>query len=220
LMITDEHGVVHVTMDGETHLDFTAKPGGHDTAVPGNPAFDHVDLRRMGRTQAEVTEKKGGAVIATVSLKLSKGAKELTISTVSAGHPDQTTVWTRNGGPKNTLDHMAGDWIEDMGKTRLEQGLTVKIEPTGSGAVHFVSDFSYTARFDGKPYDVMNSRNDTVTLQLVDPHTVDAIYRRNNQVTQKDQWTVSPDGRQMTVTRTASYETGQHLTEKLVFEKQ
>jgi hypothetical protein len=58
-----------------------------------------------------------------------------------------------------------------------------------------------------------------VTLQLVDSHTVDATYRRDNQVTQKDRWTVSPDGQQMTVIRTATYETGQHLAEKLVFKK-
>ena len=35
--------------------------------------------------------------------------------------------------------------------------------------VRFSGGYSYTARFDGKPYDVKNSRNDTVTLQLVDP---------------------------------------------------
>ena len=133
---------------------------------------------------------------------------------------NQTTVWTRSGGAKAPFDAMVGDWTEDLSKTRLRQGLIVKIEPTGNGAVHFTSDFSYTARFDGKPYDLMNSRNDTVTLQLVDPHTVDAIYRRGNQITQKDQWTVSPDGQQMTVTRTATYETGQHLAEKLVVQKQ
>lgn len=220
LIIKDARGVVHVTMDGETHLDFTAKAGGHDTAVPGNPAFDQVELHRIDRKQAEVTEKKGGAVIATIRLKLSKNGKELTIATVSTGHPDQATVWTRSGGAKDPFDHMAGNWTENLSKTRLAQGLIVKIEPAGSGAVHFASDFSYTARFDGKPYDLMNSRNDTVTLQLVDPHTVDAIYRRDNQVTQKDQWTVSPDGLQMTVGSTSTYETGQHLTEKLVFEKQ
>ena len=57
-----------------------------------------------------------------------------------------------------------------------------------------------TARFDGKQYDLKNSRNDTVTLQLVDAHTVDSIYRRDDQLTQKDRWVVSADGKQMTLT--------------------
>ena len=220
LVITDDHGTVHVAMDGETHLDFTAKAGGHDTVVPGNPAFDQVDLRRISKKQAEVTEKKAGAVVATVRLKLSKDQNELTISTMSAGHPDQTTVWNRTGGAKAPFDAMAGNWTADPSKTRLRQGLIVKVDPSGTGGVHFSSDFSYTARLDGKPYNLTNSRNDTVSLQLVDAHTVDATYRRDNQVTQKDRWVVSGDGQQMTVTTTATYETGQHLTEKLVFKKQ
>jgi hypothetical protein len=59
-----------------------------------------------------------------------------------------------------------------------------------------------------------------VSLQLVDPHTVDAFYRRDDQVTQKDRWVVSADGQQMTLTSSSTFETGQHLTEKLVFKKQ
>jgi hypothetical protein len=67
---------------------------------------------------------------------------------------------------------------------------------------------------------VQNSRNDTVTLALVDPHTVEATFRRDDQVSQTDRWVVSADGEQMTLTSTATLETGQHLTEKLVFKKQ
>jgi hypothetical protein len=59
-----------------------------------------------------------------------------------------------------------------------------------------------------------------VTLELVDPHTVDAIYRRDDQIAQKDRWLVSPDGQQMTLSSTGSLETGQRVTEKLVFKKQ
>lgn len=220
LVITDDHGLVHVAMNGETHLDFTAKAGGHDTPVEGNPIFDQVDLRRINKKQAEVTEKKAGALIATIRLKISKDGTGLTIATVSAGHPDKTTVWTRTGGAKAPFDAMAGNWVQDLSKTRMLQGLVVKVEPSGDGGVRFTSDFSYTAHLDGKSYDVKNSRNDSVSLQLVDAHDVDATYRRDSQVTQKDHWAVSPDGQQMTVTRTATYEGGQHLTEKLVFKKQ
>ena len=212
--------MMHVVMSGETHLDFTARSDGHDTPVPGNPAFDQVDLHRIDKKQSEVTEKKNGAVVATVRDKLSNDGNELTIVTVSQGHAAQTTVWTRSGGARVAHDPLAGEWTEDLGKTRLRQGLMLKIEPDANGGVRFTGDFSYDARFDGKPYDVKNSRNDTVTLALIDPHTVDAIYRRDDQVTQKDRWVVSADGQQMTLTSSATLETGQHLTEKLVFKKQ
>ena len=35
--------------------------------------------------------------------------------------------------------------------------------------VRFAGDFSYTGRFDGKQYDVKNSRNDTVALAMGRP---------------------------------------------------
>ena len=207
-------------MSGDTHLDFTVKSGGHNTSVPGNPTFNQVELRRIDKRQAEVREKKDGALVATVREKLSKDGDELTVTTASKGHADEISVWTRSGGAKVADDLLAGEWTGDLGKTRLLQGLVLKIEPDENGGVRFSGDFSYAARFDGKQYDLKNSRNDTVTLQLVDPHTVDSIYRRDDQVAQKDRWVVSADGQQMTLTTTGSLESGQHVTEKLVFKKQ
>lgn len=207
-------------MGGETHLDFTAKPDAHDTPVPGNPGFDQVALRRINKTQSEVEEKKNGAVVATVSEKLSKDRNELTITTASAGRPGQITVWTRSGAAKLPHDPLAGEWKQDLSKTLLRQGLVLKIQPAGNGSVHFSGEFSYTARFDGKQYDLHDSRNDTVTLERADPHTVDSTYRRDGQVTQTARWVVSADGQHMTMTTTGTFETGQHLSEKLIFKKQ
>jgi hypothetical protein len=220
LSVTALHDAVHVVMSGETHLDFTAKSSGHATPVLGNPAFDQVELRRIDKRQAEVKEKKDGAVVATVREKLSNDANELTITTTSRSRPDQITVWMRSGGAKVGNDLLAGEWTQDLGKTHLRQGVVTKIEPDGNGGVRYSGEFSYTAHFDGKQYDLKNSRNDTVTLELVDPHTVESIYRRDDQVAQKDRWEVSADGQQMTLTTAGTLATGQHLIEKLVFKKQ
>jgi hypothetical protein len=207
-------------MSGETHLDFTANTNGHQSAAPGNLAFNQIELRRIDKRQAEVKEEKDGTVVATVREKISNDGTELTATTATAGHADRVTVWTRSGGAKVANDLFAGEWTQDLSKTRLRQGLALKIEADGSGGVRFLGDFSYTARFDGKPYDLKNSRNDTVTLALLDPHTVDASYMRDNQVTQNDRWVVSADGQQLTLTTTGTLETGQRLTERLSFKKQ
>ncbi len=219
LSITPLHGGVHVVMSGESHLDVTANWSGHDSPATGNPAFNQIELRRIDKKQAEVKEKKDGALVSTIREKLSGDGKELTITNSARGQSDQITVWMRSGGKAVKGDLFAGEWTEDLGKTRLRQGLSLKIETEGNGEVRFMGDFSYIARFDGKQYDLRNSRNDTVTLQLVDSHTVDSIYRRDDQVTQKDRWIVSADGKQMTVTTTGALETGQQLTEKLLFRK-
>jgi len=215
-----QHGAIHVAISGETHLDFTAKPDGHDTAVQGNPGFNQIEMRRIDKKRTEIREKKDGALVATVRAQLSSDGKELTVTTVSAGRADQVAVWTRSGGAKTANDPLAGEWTQDMGKSRMAASSPLKVEADPNGGVRFAWDFSYTARFDGRAYDLKNSRNDSVTLQLVDPHTVDAFYRRDGQLAQKDRWVVSADRQQMTLTSTGTLEDGQRLTEKLVFKRQ
>jgi hypothetical protein len=220
LSITDLHDEVHIVMSGDKHVDFTANGAGHEKKVLGNPEFNQAELHRTDKRHAEVKEKKDGVLVATVHEQVSADGNELTITTTSAGHADEITAWTRSGDAKPGRDLFAGEWTEDQSETRLRQGPLLKIEADGNDGVRFLWDFSYTAHFDGKPYDLRDSRNDTVTLQLVDAHTVDAIYRRDDQVSQKDRWMVSADGQQMTLTTSGTYETGQHITEKLVFKKQ
>jgi len=220
LSITRLHDEVHVAISGETHLDFMAKLNGHDASVPGNPAFNQIELRRIDKHQVEIKEKKDGDLVATIRDKLSNDANELTSTTSQNGRADRIAVWTRSGGKRVANDLFAGEWTEDLSKTRLRQGMTLKIEADGRDGVRFSGDFSYSARFDGKEYDLRNSRNDTVTLQLVDAHTVDSIYRRGDQITQKDRWVVSSDGAEMTLTTTGTLETGQQLKETMVFRKQ
>lgn len=219
LSITRVHDDVHVVISGNAHIDFTAKVNGHDAAVPGNPGFNQIELRRIDKRQVEIKQKKDGALVATILDKLSKDANELTSTTLQSGHPDKITVWKRTGGKKSLTDLFAGEWTEDLSKTRLRQGLVLKIEANGTDGVRFSGDFSYTARFDGKQYDLKNSTNDTVSLQLVDSHTVDSTYRRDDQITQKDRWEVSNDGTQMTMTTSGTLESGQRVKETLVFRK-
>ncbi len=219
LSITPVQDGTHVVMTGQTHLDFTTNKNGRQAPAPGNLGFNQIQLHRVDKHQADVLEMKDGALIATVREKLSKDGNELTSTTTSPGHAAQITVWTRTGGTKDPKDPFVGDWTQDLGKTRMQQGSLIKIEADGGG-VRFLGDYSYTAHFDGKPYDVKNSPNDTVELTLVDPHTVDATFQRDNQVTRKDRWQVSADGQQMTCSTSGTLESGQHVTEKLVFKKQ
>jgi hypothetical protein len=220
LSITSLHGAVHVVISGETHVNFTARLDGHESSVQGNPAFNQIDVRRIDKHQVEVKEKKDGALVTTIRDKLSRDGNELTSTTSQNGHADRITVWTRTGGKKAANNLFAGEWTQDQSKTRLRQGLVLNIEADGKDGVRFSGDFSYSARFDGKEYDLKNSSNDTVTLQLVDAHTVDSIYRRGDQITQRDQWVVSTDGAKMTLATTGTLETGQQVKETLVFRKQ
>ena len=220
LLIVSTAGTVHVSMTGETHLDFTAKSDGKQTPVPSNPLFDEVQLHRIDKKQVQVTEKKNGAEVATIRNVLSKNGKELTLTTSRPGHADQISIWSRTGAAKGAFDPFAGQWTQDVSKTRMRQGVPLKIESIGADDVRFVYDYSYTAHFDGKRYDLHNSSDDTVQLNQVDAHSVDAIYRRDEQITQNDHWIVASDGKTMTLSSTGTLQTGQKFTEKLTFERE
>ena len=166
LTITSGHGTVHVVITGESHADFTAKVNGSETSVPDNPLFNQIELQRIDKHQVKVKEKKDGALVVTILDKLSKDASELTSTTSQTGHADKITVWERSGGKKSVTDLFAGEWTEDLGKSRMGQGMALKIEANGSDGVRFVGDYSYTARFDGKEYDLKNSATTASTLQL------------------------------------------------------
>ena len=220
ISIKSLHREVHVVISGDTHVDFTAKLDGHQAAVQGNPGFNQIEVRKIDKHQVEIKEKKDGALVATIRDKLSSDANELTSTNSQTGRANRITVWTRSGGTKAANDLFAGEWTEDLSKTRLRQGLVLKIEADGNDGVRFSTDYSYTARFDGKDYNLKNSNNDAVSLQLVDAHTVDAIYKRDDKVAQKDRWVVSADGQGMTLTTTGTLESGQQVKENLVFRKQ
>lgn len=220
LLIVSTAGTVHVSMTGETHLDFTAKSDGKETPAPSNPLFDEVHLHRIDKKQVQVIEKKNGAEVATIHNVLSKDGKELTLTTSRPGHADQISIWLKTGHAKGVLDPFAGEWTQDLSKTRMREGVPLKIDAIGVDGVRFAYDYSYTAHFDGKRYDLRNSSNDTVQLTQVDGHSVDAIYRRDEKTTQNDHWVVAPDGKTMTLLSTGTLQTGQKFTEKLAFERE
>lgn len=207
-------------MVGSPRLDFTAGWDGHDNHVQNIPAFNQIVIRRIDKNQAEIKEKKNGALVATLRDKISSDRKELTSTTVQPGHEDQITVWERSGGMHDVANPFIGNWTEEFSKTRLRQGLVLKIEADGRDGGHFVGDFSYTANFDGRDYPLWDSRDDTVALVLTDAHTVDSTYRRGDQIADQDRWVVSPDGQQMTLTTTGVLGAGERIKETLVFRKQ
>jgi hypothetical protein len=220
LFITPQGKGVHVVILGSTHLDFTAAWDGHDNHVQNIPAFNQIVMRRIDKNESEIKEKKNGALVATLHDKVSSDRKELTITTVQQGHEDQVTVWDRSGGLQNAANPFIGEWTQDFSKTRLRQGLVLKIEPDGRDGVHFVGEFSYTANFDGRDYPLKDSRDDTVALALIDAHTVDSTYRRGDEIADRDRWIISADGQQMTLTTTGGLGTGERIKEILVFRKQ
>jgi hypothetical protein len=220
LSITPSGKGVHVVISGSAHVDFVTGWDGRDNHVQGIPAFNQITIRRIDKYQSEIKEKKNGTLVATLCDKVSSDRKELVVTTIQPQHEDQITVWERTGGARDAANPFVGEWTQNLSKTRLRQGLVIKIEANGADGVHFQGDFSYTAKFDGRDYPLKDSRDDTVALVLSDSHTVDSTYKRGDEVADRDRWVISADGQQMTMTTTGVLGTGERVKEKLVFRKQ
>jgi hypothetical protein len=220
LTVTSQRDSVHVLISGSSPIEFTAKWDGRNYPVPNQAAFNQIAVRRLSKGRTELIQKKDGAVVATVHDQLSADGRELTAITVRKGHPNEISIWERTGGAMDPENPFAGEWTEDLSKSRMRQGVVLKIGPDGGGGVLFAGDFRYDAKLDGKDYNVTNSRDDTVALKLVDAHTVESIYKRDEQIGDRDRWVVSTDGQRLTVNTMGTLETGEHIREDLVFRKQ
>jgi len=218
----DGDGFRHVNSNG---MALAAKYDGRSYPIIGVPIFDHVAYHRTGTNEVMVFYTKDGAVIETDRLDFSSDGNEMveTNSFILPSRPDVVWVHERTGGDRNPANPPVGQWTRDFGKSRLRQGLILRIEPDGNDGVHFTGDTSYTAKPDGKDYPVKDSRwyaADAVALQFVDAHTVTAVYKQDGKITNQDRFVVSPDGKRMTVTSEATRASGVHLHEELVFDKQ
>lgn len=220
LTVTSQKDTVHVSVSGGTRMEFTAKWDGHGYPVAGVLEFNEVLVRRTDKSSAELTEKKDGAIVATVRERLSRDGRELEAVTTRKGQPDEVSVFEKTGGAADPKNAFAGEWTEDAGKSRLRQGMILKITPEAGDGVHYAGAFRYSAKLDGRDYAVSNFRDDTVSLKLIDSHTVESVYRRDQQVGDRDRWVLSPDGQQLSVTSTGTLESGERVHDELVFRKQ
>jgi hypothetical protein len=67
--------------DGQTrHIEYTAKEDDTDYPVTGSPTVDTVSVKRVAADTLERTEKKAGKVVQTVTQRVSKDGKTMTVS--------------------------------------------------------------------------------------------------------------------------------------------
>ncbi len=112
-------------------------------------------------------------------------------------------------------DPIAGKWNLDVDKstfagarptrrmmlfTMMPDGVKQTITTTTAGAAEVTYNLVYTAKFDGKDYpaDVASSFN-TVSMKRLDARTLERIGKVKGQVVETETYTVSPNGRTMTV---------------------
>ncbi len=201
---------------------FTAKFDGRDYPVEQSPVYDAVALRRINGRTFEVTRKKDGRVLSFGRYEASRDGAELVMTNkVISPRGQFVEVWTRTGA-KNPENLLVGEWTTDAGKTVRRSPGVLTITAVGANAVRYLSGsgMSYTAPLDGTESRPQNSRDDSVSVKVIDSRTVEETWKSNGRVGDVGRYVVSSDGREMTVTFDAVFADGATSHSVDVYRKQ
>lgn len=226
LTVAPEANGIHLVIAGDAGgaLEFTAKFDGLDYPVRHTVAVNQIALRKVSKSIIEATFKKDGRATGGVRrYEVSTDGNELVCTDTVTGQEDQyALVFDRKGGPRDSTNLVVGAWIMNHAKTVQRNPEMITFTADGENGVDFSGSagFGYTAQFDGKDYPTQQSRDDAVSLKLVDAQTVKETWKSHGIVTTSVRCLVSPDGQQLTMISEGVQPDGKHFKSKEVYRKQ
>lgn len=134
-----------------------------------------------------------------------------------------------------TKDPLVGNWILNVTRstfagpppvkrtmmfTMVPNGIKQTITTTTAGQANITYHLVYTAQFDGQDYPAdVASALDTVSLKRIDTRTVERIGKVKGRIVQTETYSVSPDGRMLTVAQEGKND-GAPFKSSQLFERQ
>lgn len=183
---------------------WAVKADGTDQPV-SNQDVDTLSIKEVDAKTVSVVGKKDAKVAFEQTVTVSADGKTLTVKGVA--HPPNsdkpvefTTILKRVGTAHPDVHATSGRWLVVSGHasenaqvtTYKSDGDELKMtRPTGE---------SYKAKFDGKDYPVKGSYGyDQVSLKRINDNSFEETDKLNGKVIEVDTWTVSKDGKTLTV---------------------
>jgi hypothetical protein len=172
--------------------------------VADHAYYDELAVRVLNPTTVELTQKKAGKVMGSVTYTLSTDGNTLTgkftdhsgAKTVT-GSFTETRVAAASAGSHAT----SGSWRQSAMGDISDAGRTVAYEASGDRFRMHANGQSYDARFDGKEYPVVGDPGHTrVTLKKLDDNTIEETDHRLGKVTDEIRLATSADGKSLTIT--------------------
>jgi hypothetical protein len=116
-------------------------------------------------------------------------------------------------------DPFIGTWQLDPDNSKFDPGpgptdRTMKFEMTPNGLHHQTltptlfagtNIIDYTAKFDGKDYEITGSGLDTVSLKRIDAKTIERTGKESGKVSESCTMTISADGKTLKVTTKGNF---------------
>ena len=205
----DPKPIVHYIAQGWYHCEscvppWTVKADGTDQPVP-NQDVDTLNVREVDAKTVSVVGKKVEKVAFEQTATVSAYGKTLTVKGVApppnSDKPVEfTTILKRVGTAHSDVHATSGRWLVVGGQASENAQVTTYKTKGDELTMTRPTGESYTAKFDGKDYPVKGSYGyDQVSLKRVNDNSFEETDKLNGKVIEVDTWTVSKDGKTLTV---------------------
>ncbi len=169
---------------------------GQDHAVQGQP-YHTLSVRIVDPHTIDLVAKKNGNLLYDQIRTVSANGRELTVKTtvhpVNSSRPVTSQILcARVGVPPSAVQATSGQWrIEKLNEStngltftdKVSGGKLTMTDPTGE---------SYTAKLDGTSAPVQGANDfDSVSVKIVDPHTIEETDMRNGAIVGVTRMTVN-----------------------------
>ena len=183
---------------------YAVKADGTDQPV-SDQDFDTLSVKEVDARTVTFVGKKNGKVAYETTSTVSVDGKTKTLNGVSYPPNSEkpvnfTETLKRIGTLPSGVHATSGQWQEVM-DAASENGLVYTYKTKGDELTMTTpTGETYTANFDGKEYPVKGSYDyDTVSLKRLGERAVEETDKLKGKVTEIGTWTVSKDGKTMTV---------------------
>ena len=177
---------------------YKVKADGTDQAVPLQDYWDHAAVRILSSSSIEVTEKKAGKVMVTVTENVSDDGSRLSGNFTSyLGATPVTGTYTEKRvapGPQGSHP-ISGSWMQDSVGNMSDAARIVTLQLSPEGLKMTWNGQTTDAKFDGKAYPTVGDPGNTmVTLRKLNDNQIEETDRRQGKVHDVIVWTLARDG--------------------------
>ena len=180
---------------------------GSETKITGDPCYDSVSIRVVDDRTTEETYRRGAATVGTSRMTVSPDGQTATVEWMESCNAkgDQITgkdVLSRvDKGPRGA-HAISGSWRIVKSLNRSDNALVATIRLEGD-TFEFADPAgqSYSAKLDGTETPMKGDvSHTTVSVKRIGANTIEETDKREGKIVETTRFTVSPDGRKLTIT--------------------
>jgi hypothetical protein len=178
---------------------YKIKADGSEQPVPEHDYLDHQSVKVLGPSSIELTDKKGGKVMGTMTMTVSADGSKLTgkFTSYVGDKPFDGGFTEKRVGPVASGAHaISGSWQTDSMTDMSDVARTVTLQSTPNGLKMVWNGQTTDAKFDGKEYPTVGDPGKTmVTLKKISDSQIEETDRRRGKIFDVVVWTIAADGK-------------------------